>query len=210
MAVRSDRELCRDASAGEKSALEELLSRYRDRLKRMLAVRMHPRLAKRCDPSDVVQDALAEATRRLPEYLGTPELPFYVWLRQLGLDRLTDYHRRHLYAQSRSVFREEEADLSDESVETLAQQLAGAVDDPARQLAREERRQRVRRCLEQLRPSDRELLLMRFAEQLQLKEIAAALGLTEAATKSRLHRALEKLLARFGDGSGDSSMGPRG
>jgi RNA polymerase sigma-70 factor, ECF subfamily len=70
-----------------------LLARHRERLRRMVAVRMDRRLSPRLDPSDVVQEALAEADRHLDEYVHEQPLPFYPWLRQFAWQRL-----RHLTA----------------------------------------------------------------------------------------------------------------
>ena len=58
--------------------------RYRDRLRRLVAVRLDPRLAARADASDVVQEALADAARKLDGYLRDRPIPFYPWLRQLA------------------------------------------------------------------------------------------------------------------------------
>ena len=59
------------------------------------------------DPSDVVQEALAEATQHFDEYLRTRPLPFSAWLRQFAWQRLVKLHRHHIRAQKRSVSREE-------------------------------------------------------------------------------------------------------
>jgi hypothetical protein len=79
------------------------VARHRERLRRMVAVRMDRRLAPRMDPSDIVQDVLADADRELTDYLRRRPVPFYPWLRQLAWDRLIDVHRRHVRAGKRSV-----------------------------------------------------------------------------------------------------------
>ena len=101
-------ELLERAGRGDAQARADLLARHRERLRRMVALRMDRRLSPRVDPSDVVQDALAEAHRQLPDYLLERPLPFYPWLRQIAWDRLVQQHRRHLHAGRRSVRREEE------------------------------------------------------------------------------------------------------
>src|SRR5438309_2767338 len=58
------------AGRGDDHARWRLLDRHRARLLRMIAVRMDGRLAARLDPSDVVQEALADAARALPDYLS--------------------------------------------------------------------------------------------------------------------------------------------
>src|SRR5437763_122071 len=109
-------ELLDRSARGDPSAPGQLLERHRGRLRRMVAVRLDRRLAARADPSDVVQEALAEAARRLPEYLSGRPLPFYPWLRQLAWDRLRELGRHHRRAGRRSVEREEEA-LPDHSAD---------------------------------------------------------------------------------------------
>ena len=71
------------ARRGDASDRGRLLERHRQRLRRMVAVHFDRRLAARVDPSDLVQDTLAEADRRLDGYLRGRPLPFYPWLRQL-------------------------------------------------------------------------------------------------------------------------------
>src|SRR5262245_34708786 len=72
------------AAEGDATARDQLLERFRRRLRRMVAVRFDPRLAARVDPSDVVQESLAEASAQLNRYLRDRPLPFYPWLRQFA------------------------------------------------------------------------------------------------------------------------------
>src|SRR5436853_2187221 len=104
-------ELLRRAGDGDRDARGAVLDRHRRRLRRMVALRMDPRLAARVDASDVVQETLAEADRRMSDYLRERPLPFYPWLRRLALDRLAWQHRFHVRAARRSVTREELAPL---------------------------------------------------------------------------------------------------
>jgi RNA polymerase sigma-70 factor (ECF subfamily) len=125
-------ELIEQASRGDATALPHLLVRHRGRLRKMVAVRLDRRLAARVDPSDVVQEALAEATQHFAEYLRTRPLPFSAWLRQFAWQRLVKLHRHHIRAQKRSVSREEALSmpLPDDSVVRLARRLPAAA--PAR------------------------------------------------------------------------------
>ena len=77
MPTADTEQLLQQAARGDAAARGQLLQRHRQRLKRMVAVRADPRLAARVDPSDVVQEALAEAARRLDGYLHERPLPFY-------------------------------------------------------------------------------------------------------------------------------------
>jgi RNA polymerase sigma-70 factor (ECF subfamily) len=175
--------------------MDFLLARHRSRLRRMIAVRIDPRLAGRVDPSDIVQETLLEAARKLPRFASERRLPFYPWLRELACEQLIRLHRHHLQAQRRSVTREENLSLalSEESTAELADFLAAGQSGPSQQAIREEIRHRVREALAQLDPRDREILVMRHLEQLEIAEIAAILQITESAVMMRRFRALERL-----------------
>jgi RNA polymerase sigma-70 factor (ECF subfamily) len=183
------------AGRGDGAARAELLTRYRERLRQMVAIRMDRRLAARLDPSDVVQDTLAEATRHLAAYLRDRPLPFYPWLRRLAWERLVDLRRRHVLARKRSLAREEPdiGTTADDSLQALADRLAATGPSPSGEAVRQELRQRVRQALDRLDDHDREVLLLRYFEQLSTHETAAVLGLSASAVKSRLMRALMRL-----------------
>ncbi len=187
--------LLASVAAGDSSAREQLLRRHRDRLHRMVSCRLDPRLAPRIDPSDVVQDVLLEANRRLEAYLRKRLLPFYPWLRQLAVDQIGMTHRRHIGAARRSVRREEPAGLPDASAHELAGRLLNTSAGPSARLRREEKRLHIRAALDRLSERDREILALRYLEQLNTAEVAAVLSLTEAAVKMRLLRAIQRLHA---------------
>jgi RNA polymerase sigma-70 factor (ECF subfamily) len=191
--------LCR-TGAGDGQARGQLLQRHRRRLRKLIALRLDPRLAARIDPSDIVQEALAEADRRLDRYLAERPLPFYPWLRQIGLDRLADQRRRHVGAARRSIRREaEHAGLPDASAAELADRLLDQGESPSAGLLREELQARVRAALAALPELDREVLVLRYLEQLSAREVGAVLGVSEAAAKKRALRALQRLRALLQD-----------
>src|SRR5262245_18621213 len=99
-----DRETTRlvaQAATGDERAWTELIARHRERLKRMVAVRIDRRLQGRIDPSDVIQETCLVASKQISSYATQPEMPFYLWLRWIAGQRLIDQHRRHLGAQAR-------------------------------------------------------------------------------------------------------------
>src|SRR4051812_15960435 len=104
-------ELINKAARGDGQARHDLLVRHQSRLRQMVAVRMDRQLAARLDPSDVVQDALAEAQRTMDDYLERRPLPFYPWLRRLAWERLIQLHREHIKAGKRSLLRERGLEL---------------------------------------------------------------------------------------------------
>jgi RNA polymerase sigma-70 factor (ECF subfamily) len=173
----------------------------------MVAVRMDKRLAARVDASDIVQEALTEASQKLPDYLQQERLPFYPWLRQLAWESLIGAYRRHVGAKARSVTREQhdEMVLPDHSSAQLAARLLASGTSPSARISRKELRVRVQRMLSQLSPRDREVLVLRYLEQLSTSETAAVLGLTVDGVKSRQRRALERFSNLLADHSwGDS------
>ena len=189
------RKLLAQARAGDAAAAEELLATHRESLRRAVGLRLDPALARRVDASDIVQDALIEANRRLPDYLNQPAMPFHLWLRHLAQDRLIDAHRRHREAHRRSLDREQplRAAAGDDSSASLLAQLIDQEQTPATAAIQQEMQQRLEAALAQLDESDRELILMRHYEQLSNQDVAAALGLTEAAASMRHLRALRRL-----------------
>src|SRR2546430_15808825 len=85
----------------DREALGELFMLYRERLWRMLYVRLDRRLASRVAPDDVLQETFLDVAHRIDEYLANPEVPFYVWLRFLAVQRMQMVQRAHLGAQRR-------------------------------------------------------------------------------------------------------------
>lgn len=80
-----------------------------------------------------------------------------------------------------------------EPVDALAGTLAGPADDPLADLIRDEDRDRVRAGLLRLPDGDRGLMALRYGDGLRHREIAALTGLSEAAVRQRLSRALREL-----------------
>jgi len=184
---------------GDRSAEGELLTRHRPRLRRMITARLDERLASRIDPSDVVQDTMIRACRKLPEYLEGPGFPFYPWLRQIAWDRLVELHRQHLQATKRTVSQEAPLQLSEASAMQLAQRLASSKTGPTKHLLRRELRARVRSLLAKLADGDREVLVLKHLEELSNSECAAVLGISVEAVKKRYVRALARVRTLMGD-----------
>lgn len=187
--------MLRRAAAGDHVSIDALLEQHRSALKKMLAVRMDPRVQGRIDPSDVVQETLTLASQRLPKYAAEQPIPFYPWLRQIALEKLAVQHNHHLRVAKRSVVREQDvrAEISDASVCGLAQQIVGTVESPSQTMMREEMVQRLRDALDTLREADREVIIMRFLEHMNSRDIGATLGISEAAVNMRKMVAIERI-----------------
>lgn len=196
-------EIIADAKAGSADAVNRLLDRHRDSLRRMVDYRLDRRLERRVDASDVVQDVLIEANRRLADYLNDPKMPFHLWLRQLAKDRIIDLHRRHKVARKRSIEREQPLNVSyaDKSSLDLAGMLKDPELTPAAATIRAELQRRFFDALESLNEEDREVLLMRHQEHLSNSDVATALGLSQPAAGMRYLRALRRLREVLGEAS---------
>ncbi len=189
--------LLRRAETGDGDAVNRLMERHRESLRRMVQLRLDRALAGRVDASDIVQDVLLEASRRLASYVRDAKLPFHLWLRELAKDHVIDAHRRHRKAQRRSVDRERglAAEFADRSSLDLAGQLRDSELTPAAAAIRKELEARFWSALDDLEEEDAEILLMRHHEQLANSEVAQALGLSPAAAGMRYLRALRRLRA---------------
>ncbi|MBL8891237.1 MAG: sigma-70 family RNA polymerase sigma factor [Planctomycetaceae bacterium] len=187
--------LLAQVAEGDKAAINQLLDRYRSRLRRMVDIYMDPRVAGRADASDVVQEALAEAAGKLPDFAKRAEFPFYPWLRQLARQRLIDLHRHHIGAAKRSVKREEAGGeiATDQSVFQLAEWVAARESSPSQREIREERHHELMISLQTLPEHYRQIVVLRHLEDLQFDEIAAILNLGAEAVRSRYRRAIERL-----------------
>lgn len=184
------------AGAGDQRAIDQLLQRHRPRVRRMISLRMDSRLSARLDPSDVVQETFVEVAKRLAGYAKDPPLPFYPWLRKIAWERLVNLHEHHIQVQKRTITAEEEyaeMALPDESVMRLASQLSVSGTSPSRQLMKKEMRTQMRGALAQLPPHDREVLVLRYLEEMSLSETAAVLEISEGAVSMRQLRALLQL-----------------
>src|SRR5262245_20690926 len=186
----------RQARDGDPQALAELFANYRDRLRRMVNLRLDRRLYGRLDPSDVLQEAYLDFARRFTDYARAPTLPFYLWLRALTGQKLVDLHRQHLGAQMRdaslevSLYR---GALPQASSVSLANQLLGRLTSPSRAAIRAETQIRVQEALNSMDPLDREVLTLRTFELLSNDETAQLLGISKKAASKRFIRALERL-----------------
>jgi len=201
------RDLLDRAKTGDSDAANDVLDRHREALRRAIALRLDPALARRVDASDIVQDVLLEANQRLREYLKNPTMPFHVWLRALAKDRLIDAHRFHRQAQRRSLDREQAAQPPAWAADSSVQLLAHLLDPertPASQAVQQEMERKLTAAIAALGDDDREVIWMRHYEQLGNHEVAEALGLTEPAASMRYLRALRRLRAELVGESAES------
>jgi RNA polymerase sigma-70 factor (ECF subfamily) len=165
---------------GDLTGLDGLMGRHQDRLLRYL----RRLLGDETMAEDVFQQTWVRVAGRIRRYDATR--PFLPWLltvgRNLGLDHLRRYRPESL----------------DEGLEPPAPaQGPGATEDPLARVAARERRERLGAAFDGLAPHDREVLSLRFEEELSLKEMAALVGAPLPTVKARLYRAMARLRARL-------------
>jgi RNA polymerase sigma-70 factor, ECF subfamily len=181
---------------GDQQALVTLFTRYRDRLRRMVRLRLDRRLQGRIDPSDVLQDAYLDVARRAGEYVANPSIPVFLWLRLITGQRLMALHRQHLGAQMRDAGQEVSlyrCALPQATSVSLAALLLGRLTSPTQAAQRAEMQIRLQEVINAMDPIDREVLTLRHFEELSNVETAQVLGIQKSAASNRYLRALKRL-----------------
>ncbi|MEZ6121458.1 MAG: sigma-70 family RNA polymerase sigma factor [Pirellulaceae bacterium] len=191
--------LSRSVAAGDCQSLDLLLSLYRERLKKMVVLRLSPELSRRLDGSDIIQEAFLQAAMNIDGYVHDPERPFYLWIRKITENKLLEAHRRHIVASKRGVYRE----LNPRDSRAMVSSASFAsffIDNgsgPADRAMSAELQEIVQAELEAMDEIDREVLVMRHFEQLSLPQIATVLGLSKSGAAKRYRRAVESLREVF-------------
>src|SRR5437867_902317 len=194
--TRTDEELLEAARHGDEGALAVLVERHRDRLERMVRLRMDRRLQGRVDAADVVQDAYLALRGKFPQYCADSRLPFFLWLRLEVGQKLIDVHRFHLGTKMRDAGQEVSlhgGPLPPVTSLSLAEQLLGKLTPASHAAMRVELKLRVQEALNSMDPHDREVLILRHFEELSNTEAAQVLGIKPSAAVNRYVRALKRL-----------------
>ena len=182
--------------AGDPAAAGDLFAACRDRLKKMVRLRLDRRLQGRLDASDVLQEAFLDVQRKAPDFAAKPDMPAYLWLRLITTERLLILHRHHLGAQMRDAAQEVSlcpGGLPAASTHSLANLLLGRLTSPTQAAIRAERQQRLQEALNGMDSLDREILALRHFEELSNGEAATVLELSKTAASNRYIRALKRL-----------------
>ncbi len=146
---------------GDQTALAELFDKHRDKLRRMVQLRLDHRLAGRVSASDVLQEAYIDALKRVEHYFEKPDQPFFGWLRLVVGQRLADVHREHL-AQKRNASKDVSIHPGGPGTDSgcIAAFLLGKLSSPSGAAAKNETFARLEEALEQMDPLDREVLVL--------------------------------------------------
>lgn len=184
------------AAGGDAAAWGALLTPHQERLARMVAFRMDPRLRGRVDAVDIVQEAFVEASAHRANYFAAPAASLFIWLRGVVTNKLLQMHRYHLGTRRRDAKRERSLDAprsADDTSAALCAHLTAGLTRPSVAAAKHELNDRLRAALDAMDSTDREVLALRHFEQLTSAETAQVLGIQERAAAKRYLRALERL-----------------
>ena len=189
--MNNEQDILRRAQQGDSEAFRLLVEAYQTQVYR-LALRMCGEAA----ADDVTQEAFLAAWRALPEFRGTCR--FSTWLYRLTTNAAIDCLRR------------EKRHRGTDDLDGV--ELPGGGDTPQETAERSETRNAVRAALCQLTDEHREVLLLRYMQELDYGEIARALRISEGTVKSRINRAKTRLkeLLSGGNLSAAASVKPTG
>lgn len=171
--LAEEAQITRRAQAGDQVAFADLVGRYTGAIYNQ-AYRM---LNNAQEAEDAVQEVFLRAYRRLDSY--DPERRFVTWLLTIGSNYCIDRLRRRR--------------MSWITLDDVAFWLTSTEAGPERSALEGEQQRHVQAALQQLPESYRSVTVLRYWCDLSYLEIAAALNLTEATVKTRLHRARKML-----------------
>lgn len=192
----SNSELERLAEGGA-AELANLFEAVRPRLERLVEFRLDPSLRGRVDTADVLQEAFLTISARLPDFLLSPDVSLFVWMRRLTLQCVVDTHRHH-FRHKRNAGKEIKLTGNghgDGTSLSIAYALYDPRLSPSKAAVQVEELERMRSALEAMNEIDREVLALRHFEQLTNNETAEALGLSVTAASNRYIRAMGRLAA---------------
>lgn len=177
-----------------KRMVAEMFEEYKDKLLRMIEVRLQPELRSRVDAGDILQESFMEAYRQLKTGVSEPKGSPLVWLRLIVGQQIVANYRKHCQTQKRNVALEFSISAGRTQADTTSTSiyLVGKLTSPSLAARRHEMAIKIRDCLEQLSEPDREILSLRHFEQLTNRETAEELNVSPNAASVMYMRALKK------------------
>jgi RNA polymerase sigma-70 factor, ECF subfamily len=168
------------AQAGDRGAFHRIVDLFQQEIFRMIYYRTRSKM----DAEDLTQDVFLRAYKNI-KTISSPLL-FRPWLYQIAVNRVRDHHRRQRIKSLVGMVSMDEDDFQETEAMAVAPQAAD-------HLARKDFWTRVRTMVAKLSRMEREVFLLRFFDQLSIKEISATLKKNESTIKTHLYRALGKV-----------------
>mgnify|MGYP001210716230 CR=1 FL=1 len=185
-------ELVQRFQCGEQSALQDLLCRYQDRLRRIVRVRLGSSLRSHLESMDIVQEANLVAMRKLGEFQPRTHASLLQWLSSIVLHQIMDANK-FLHASKRDV--DQEVRVAFESADRALESLAPGLETAARPSQRPDERAAaveiraiIDECVTRLPANQREAVLQRDYFGAEWTEVADAVGCPNVHAAQELHR----------------------
>ncbi len=191
-------ELVHKVRDGEGGAMDELLERYQPRMRRIIAIKMGPKLRRQIDVEDILQEVFLIVFHKIEGLELRSKASILRWMAKIAQNVLHD--KVHYFsAQKRSHEREVPLQELAPSSDILDPQISAGATSPSERAARSELQELVDRQVENLEPADyREVILLRDYQECEWEEIGSLLDRpTVSATQGLYRRAHLKLRERM-------------
>ncbi|HVT82725.1 MAG TPA: sigma-70 family RNA polymerase sigma factor [Phycisphaerae bacterium] len=190
--------LLQDALSGDAVAVDVLFDRFTGYLTMLTTTQVGPRLRRKLDPDDIVQETLLEAHRQFPQFRGRTGRELIGWVRRILAGQLALTLRRYLGTKRRDVRMERECgDCLNHSAETLDRALIAVDPNPSTIADQNEQVGLLSSALDRLPEDYREVIVLRQMEALTFGETARRMGRSEDAVQKLWIRALTNLRREF-------------
>jgi RNA polymerase sigma-70 factor (ECF subfamily) len=180
------------ARGGDRTAMGWLLDAHREMLERLAASQLDPRLRRRIEATDVVQQTFLEAQRDFAVFRGTDVATFQSWVKNVLRHNLAATIARHVLAAKRSVGREASG-LDPSAAQQALASVPSETSTPSQKVVRMETFSLLGEALAELPPAQAEAVRLRYVEGMTLEAICERMGKTDTAVAGLLKRGLQKL-----------------
>ena len=186
----------RNGSDNGDDRIAKVFSRFKPQLERIIEFRMDTRIQTRVDTNDVLQETFLVVKSRYPGFIEKPAVSLFVWFRQLTLQVLIEFQRRH-FRKKRTVEKEVRLNIpagdQTDTSQLIARELAAQLTSPSQAAIKAEELEQLNLALDNMNETDREILALRHFEQLSNNEVAEIIGIKPAAASNRYVRAITRL-----------------
>ncbi len=176
------------AQAGDREALDNLLGRYQDRLRRIVRVRLGPNLSGHVEIMDIVQETCAVAARRIEHLELHSPASILQWLSRIAENKIRDAYDYH-FAQKRDRRRDRRIDPQRDDESTAAHPaLQGSTTMPDERAWKKELREILDEALSLMPEDQREVILQRDYCGADWEHVARQLDRPNVHAVQELHR----------------------
>ena len=204
--VREFSQLLTSARRGNRESLGQLLQWYANYLGILASTQLDPRLRRRLNPSDIVQEAMLAAHRDFASFRGETQGELLCWLRSILIHVLHRSFQRNVRVEKRDIRREVSIDAVssrlEQSTVNLAATLPARGDSPSSPMLARERSVELADQLSMLKPDYRDVIVLRILKGLAFDEIAQQMDRSSGAVRMLWLRALEAFKTQGGSDDG--------